>query len=75
LVKEANYRGFADPLTVLTTTIELIKIRYNGMMDEKMLTYLKMLENSSEKMNVLFKKLSSDPALSESAMHSLSHDP
>lgn len=54
-----TFKSFTDPLMIIFNSLELINLQYGGVMDKKIITYLKRIEKSSRKIESLLEELES----------------
>lgn len=57
--EDVDFGSFKDPLMIILNSVELIKLQYDGVMDEKIVTYLNRIAKSSWKIESLLKELQS----------------
>ena len=59
MTDKVDFGSFADPLMVIYNSLELIDLQYDGVMDEKIISYLNRIKKSSLKIELLLKELQS----------------
>ncbi|MCV0410505.1 hypothetical protein [Nitrosopumilus sp.] len=54
---EIDFEKCADPLMIILNSLELIKLQYNGVMDDGIKAYLNRIEKSAQKIERLLQEL------------------
>ncbi|AJW71763.1 hypothetical protein [Nitrosopumilus adriaticus] len=54
---EIDFEKCADPLMIIQNSLELIKLQYDGVMDEGIKAYLNRIDKSAQKIENLLKEL------------------
>jgi len=54
---EIDFEKCADPLMIIQNSLELIKLQYDGVMDEGIKAYLNRIDKSAQKIEHLLKEL------------------
>ena len=54
---EIDFEKCADPLMIIQNSLELIKLQYEGVMDDGIKAYLNRIEKSAQKIEHLLKEL------------------
>jgi predicted Co/Zn/Cd cation transporter (cation efflux family) len=54
---EIDFEKCADPLMIILNSLELIKLQYDGVMDDGIKTYLNRIDKSAQKIERLLQEL------------------
>lgn len=54
-----DFEKCADPLMIILNSLELIKLQYDGVMDDGIKAYLNRIDKSAQKIEHLLKELKS----------------
>ncbi|MCV0366591.1 MAG: hypothetical protein K5798_04940 [Nitrosopumilus sp.] len=54
---EIDFEKCADPLMIILNSLELIKLQYNGVMDDGIKAYLNRIDKSAQKIERLLQEL------------------
>lgn len=54
---EIDFEKCADPLMIIQNSLELIKLQYDGVMDDGIKAYLNRIDKSAQKIEHLLKEL------------------
>ena len=52
-----DFEKCADPLMIIQNSLELIKLQYDGVMDDGIKAYLNRIDKSAQKIEYLLKEL------------------
>lgn len=55
--EEIDFEKCADPLMIIQNSLELIKLQYDGVMDDGIKAYLNRIDKSAQKIEHLLKEL------------------